>query len=262
MPARLVRWPPAAARRGARRSGESKMPASPAKCRPTEKPLPPSSGNSANTDSSVTSSPMNTGMRPANGGCCHQFAHAVALADVRPLDFEHRLARQHFGRLAGKGRAAGRDMRAQAVFVLRRLAIMQRERIALVLDDDAGARRRRRRRDAGADPAAAARSTGSRRSARRRSSAPWPPIAGSLSGANSAIEIGDRAPAHQRERAAGQPATGAPANRANRRRHALRAATARYRSACRRHRAAARSIWHRVRRKYPWPRRSQWVASP
>ena len=47
--------------------GEPKTAAAPSKCRPTEKPLPPNSNKAANTDSSVTSSPINTGVRPANG---------------------------------------------------------------------------------------------------------------------------------------------------------------------------------------------------
>ena len=48
-------------------AGVSKIAVSPSNDRPTEKASPPISGITANTLSSVMSSPMNTGMRPANG---------------------------------------------------------------------------------------------------------------------------------------------------------------------------------------------------
>src|SRR4029079_9261121 len=48
-------------------AGSLKTPASPGKYRETPKPFPPISGKTSNTDSSVTSSLMNTGMRPLNG---------------------------------------------------------------------------------------------------------------------------------------------------------------------------------------------------
>ena len=68
----------------------------------------------------------------------HQFAHAVAFVYARPHHFEHRLAWKNSRRLARKRGLAGRDMRAQAIFVLRPVAEMQRQRIAFVLDLDAG----------------------------------------------------------------------------------------------------------------------------
>src|SRR5512144_632915 len=50
-------------------AGSLKTPTSPGKYRETLKPFPPISGKTSNTDSSVTSSPMNTGMRALNGAC-------------------------------------------------------------------------------------------------------------------------------------------------------------------------------------------------
>src|SRR5262249_4332102 len=50
-------------------AGVSKQPAVPVTWRPTEKPMPSSSGRMANTVSSVVSSPMKIGRRPTNGAC-------------------------------------------------------------------------------------------------------------------------------------------------------------------------------------------------
>ncbi len=125
--------------------------------------------------------------RPAAGKrrLRHQPANRLAFADARALDLEHRLARQHFQRLAGKFRAHGyRYAGAGASCCLRRGAVMQRQRIALVLDQDAGIDSASR----GKLAAAASRASGAAASTAwpgvSRISAPWPPIAGSTSGAN------------------------------------------------------------------------------
>ena len=70
----------------------------------------------------------------------HQFPYAAAFIDAGALDLDHHLAGQHLGRLARKGGAAFADMRTQTIGVFGRLAVMQRDRIALVLKFDAGRR--------------------------------------------------------------------------------------------------------------------------
>src|SRR5262245_19619826 len=62
--------------------GASKWPATPLALRPTEKATPSKSGMIANTDSSVTSSPMKNGLRPLNGGCVINSRTPLAL--VKP----------------------------------------------------------------------------------------------------------------------------------------------------------------------------------
>src|ERR1051326_5493113 len=65
--------------------GLSKQPAAPGNLRPTEKPTPPISGRTANTLSSVTSSPTNSGRLPANGGCRISARTPVAFSKPRRL---------------------------------------------------------------------------------------------------------------------------------------------------------------------------------
>ena len=78
----------------------------PSNCRATAKPYAAERGHDAKTDSSVTSSPMKTGLRPANGALRHQPANRRAFADARALDLEHALPGQHFERSRRKFRAA------------------------------------------------------------------------------------------------------------------------------------------------------------
>ena len=66
----------------------------------------------------------------------HQFADAFAFADAGPQDFEHRLAQQQLGRFAGKRRAAGHHVAAEALFLLRRASEVQRKRVLLVFHED------------------------------------------------------------------------------------------------------------------------------
>src|SRR5262245_16490346 len=60
-------------------AGFLNIPVRPGKRRLTLKPLPPISGKILKTDSSVTSSPMKTGIRPRNGAC------AINLRMLSPL---------------------------------------------------------------------------------------------------------------------------------------------------------------------------------
>src|ERR1700754_1058804 len=62
--------------------GASKWPATPLALRPTENPTPSKSGIIANTDSSLTSSPMKNGLRPLKGGCVINSRTPLAL--VKP----------------------------------------------------------------------------------------------------------------------------------------------------------------------------------
>ena len=133
----------------------------------------------------------------------HQIAHRVAFVDARTLDLEHRLAEQQFGRLVRKGRAGGRDVVAQRLGLLRRLAIMQRDRITLVLVFEPGAERNR----AGQMPA---QRFGQVRHARHRCARRQPRLGAvaadgrQLQRREQRVEIADRPPAHQRQRAAGE----------------------------------------------------------
>src|SRR5262249_25140655 len=69
--------------RNARTSlGESRCPSTPCARRPTENERPLKSGIIANTDSSVTSSPMNSGRRPLKGVCV--MSSRTPLAFVKP----------------------------------------------------------------------------------------------------------------------------------------------------------------------------------
>src|SRR5690606_27441309 len=72
---------PSAARTAA---GLSKIALAPGSSRPTASPSPPCAGIAAIAGSSVTSSPTNTGRRPAKGGCASRRAMAVALFQLAP----------------------------------------------------------------------------------------------------------------------------------------------------------------------------------
>src|SRR6185437_2355470 len=68
----------------------------------------------------------------------HQLANARAFVDTRPLDFEYRLSQEQFGRFGGKLLARCGHVMPQAFGILRRLAIVQRQRIVFVFNDDIG----------------------------------------------------------------------------------------------------------------------------
>src|SRR5262249_51969137 len=75
---------------------------------------------------------------PGEWRVCHQFAHAGAFIKSRLLDFDHRLAGKHLDPCFWKARPDGRYRAVQLSAQVRRLTIMQRDRIALVLKDNAG----------------------------------------------------------------------------------------------------------------------------
>ena len=138
----------------------------------------------ANTLSSVTSSPMKIGRRPLNGGCAHQFDDAGRLVEARRLDLADAFPRHDLDR---RIRQFGPDQRHRLVdrlLRLRRQPVVQRQRVALVLEQNA----RTEFGDRGQPPfqflvhrrgmaATASLSVDS------RISAPWPPTAGNCSGA-------------------------------------------------------------------------------
>ena len=106
-----------------------------------------------------------------------------ALLTPRRFDLEDELARQDLDCVGGQSRANGIDGGVQRRPEIGRKPIMQRERIALVLDENARAR------FASAPPACASIPRSSEPRAARgsapgagRSSAPWPPMAASRSG--------------------------------------------------------------------------------
>src|ERR1700730_17596618 len=98
----------------------------PGTTRPTEAPVPQSSGMMSNTPRSVRSSPMKMGWRPAHRG---------RLGHSRLFHLHDELSRQQFDRPVD----AGGDFRcrlADKLLLLRSKAIVECERVSFVLEDD------------------------------------------------------------------------------------------------------------------------------
>ena len=96
--------------------GRSKQDSTPGTLRPTEIANAVEFGHDREHASSVTSSPMKIGRRPANGAMRHQFAHGRGLGEPGLLDLHHQLARQQLDRAALSSAqilaAASRTMRS------------------------------------------------------------------------------------------------------------------------------------------------------
>ena len=102
----------------------------------------------ANTNSSVTSSPMKNGRRPLNGSCVINSMNAGRLVEAGMLDLADAFAGQHLDRRVGQIGADQRHRFIDRLLGVRRQAIVQRQRIALVFQQNAGAEfgdRRKRR---------------------------------------------------------------------------------------------------------------------
>ena len=163
----------------------------------------------ANTDSSVTSSPMNSGRRPSKGSVCHQFPHTARLGEACMLDFADAFSGQHLDR---RIRQIGADQRDR--FVDRLSPHAARDGNATPANSPclpagfpglsfatAASRRFNSLSIGGACVATASPSSES------RISAPWPPTEGNTSGAKiRSISLSDRpltsanAPAERRRR--------------------------------------------------------------
>ena len=100
---------------------------------PTQTPMPPSRRAAASMVSSVRSSPIASGRRPANGGCLHERGNRTPLVDAGRPHLEHHLARLNVKAIvAGDDLVErGADDRAQ----LRVGAIVHGDRHALVFDE-------------------------------------------------------------------------------------------------------------------------------
>ena len=190
--------------------GASKCPATPLARRPTENARPSRSGMIANTDliGDVVADEKRTAaperlMR-------HQFAHAGRLGETGMLDLADAFARQHLDR---RVRQIGPDQRHRLIdrlLRMRREAIMQRERIALVLQQDSRAQPRDGREPSLQFLVHRRRVARDRLAVRRRCriSAPWPPTAGNCIRRENQIDVIERAAADQRQRAIGSRRAG------------------------------------------------------
>jgi len=78
------------------------------------------------------------GLAALEWGVCHQFAHAARLGETGMLDLADAFSGQHFDRRVRQIGADQRDRFIDRLLGMRRQAIMQRQRIALVLQQIPG----------------------------------------------------------------------------------------------------------------------------